>query len=138
MKWMLFALVLSTAATLGDESLEQRLTKRDLSFSRPPEGQPLTQALNRLSAEYTARYLEPLPIFIAVDLVQPVKPKPSEPARPIPAVPGLVPPDPDLVRRLPVTEILRYVTDLARLTFSIRDDVVLILPQPSDRKSGAR
>lgn len=144
MKLTLIILYFTAAVALGADSLEQRLATRELRLRSTLSAQTLPQALASLSTDYQAAYGEPLPIFIAVDLFEASKTA-KEPARPIPEIPGLERPsdsNPNSTRpngnsisartsvgpfgKIPVTELLRYVTSLGGVTFTIREDLVLI------------
>lgn len=135
---MIAFLLFSTAIALGGDTLEQKLTKRSLRFPRPHADQTLSQSLAALSADYHAHYHEHLPIYIAVDLAHPPSTKPPQP--PSPKIPGLEP-TPDSATpsvnpadarldsgplRAPVIESLRYLTSLASVSYTIRDDIILI------------
>ena len=138
MKRTILVLLSSTAIALGGDSLEKKLAKRSLPFPRPRADRTLSQALAALSADYQAAYHERLPIYIGLDLAQP--PSRKEPQAPPPKIPGLertpdsstTTVDPASARlgsgplRAPVIESLRYLTSLASVTYTIRDDIILI------------
>ncbi len=90
-----------------------------------------------MSADYQKHYGEPLPIYVAVDLAQPPKPKVPQPAPP--KIPGLMPGDdipqavlgPEAVEtsvavRAPIIELLRYFTALGGVSYTVRNDIILI------------
>ena len=139
MKRTLLVLLFSTAIALGGDSLEQQLAKRSLLLRHPSADQTLSQALAALSTDYQTRYHEPLRIFIAVELAQPPDTKPPQPPAPPPKIPGLEPlpdSDPSAARidtgpiRAPVVELLRYLTSLANVAFTVRGDIILIHAKP--------
>jgi len=130
---MLLLLLLSTAIACGGESLKQKLAKRSLWLHSTPQAQTLPQALAALSADYQTHYHEPLRIYIAVDLAQP--PGPKEPQAPPSKVLGPEPlPDPDpasaridlVPLHASVANLLRLLTNLGGVTYTVRDDIILI------------
>ena len=127
--------MLSTAIAVSGDSLEQRLAKRGLLLRHAQDGQTLPEVLAALSADYKARYNEPLRIYIAAELLVPSGAVQPKPAAPPPKIPDLVP-GPDAVRidggpiRVPVIELLRYYATFADIAFTIQGDVVLFHAKP--------
>ncbi len=132
MKTALLLLLISTATAFAGESVKQKLTKRSLSLHYIPGGQTLSQALAALSADYQTHFHEPLRIYVAVDLAEPPKPKEPQPAPPEDPGPKPLPEsDPasgrtDVPLRAHVVDLLRLLTSLAGVTYTIRDDIIRI------------
>jgi hypothetical protein len=116
-------LMLSMVVAVYGETLEQKLAKRELTLALRP-GQSLAEALAALSADYRAKYREPLNIFVSVDLAHPAPPQK-----------GRVVPPPNLELdsgrtnsgplRAPVIELLRYCGNLTNARITIQGDFVL-------------
>ncbi len=131
MKRTILALLLTATIASGDDSLEERLAKRDILPARPRDGQTLSQMLAKLSETYEARYHEALPIYIAVEIAHPPAKTEPKPDAPLPEIPGLVPiRDSEPMLGMPVTDAFRYYAGLWSVTFAIRGDVVLFQAKP--------